>query len=488
MVEAGQNGVKMGCADGFVRKIYPILAAYVADYPEQCLVACCMENRCPRCIVSPNERGSPVESVSREVDTTLQALNQHRRGYSPENFEKMGLRAVYEPFWLSLPLCNIFSCFTPDLLHQLHKGIFKDHLVAWCTSLIGKAELDARFKAMSPFPGLRHFRNGISSVTQWTGTEHKEMEKVFVSIMAGAVNSETLTIIRAIVDFIYYAQLQLQTSKTLDALDSCLKKFHAHKNLLIKLEVRQHFNIPKLHAIVHYLTAIRALGSTDGYNTESPERLHIEFAKEGYRASNKRDYLEQMAVWLQRREAIWMKESYLMWLENKVAPNVGDDDGDGEDDNKVDVENGTTTTTTEINKVSSTYYTLAKNAPFPNISVDKLITDYGAEDFIPALTTFLIENVPQCKIAPSQFDRFDIFKQIIITLPPNFFLGNQSHTSRLRTTPAVKPKGRKPGTPGRFDTALIAGQADNPQCFTSFEGACNHFATISWPPHSFVFY
>ena len=92
------------------------------------------------------------------------------------------------------------------------------------------------------------------------------MEKVSVSLMAGAVNLETLTIIRALVNFIYYTQLQLHTSKTLDALDSCLKMFHAHKELLIKLEIHQHFNIPKMHAIIHYLTAIRALESTDGYN------------------------------------------------------------------------------------------------------------------------------------------------------------------------------------------------------------------------------
>jgi hypothetical protein len=280
--------------------------------------------------------------------------------------------------------------------------------------------------------------------------------------------------------------LQLHTSKTLDALDSCLKTFHVHKDLLIKLEIRQHFNIPKFHAIVHYLIAIQALGSTDGYNTESPERLHIEFAKEGYRASNKRDFLEQMAVWLQRREAIWMKESYLMWLEDKVAPIVGDGDGDGEDD-EVEVENATSsTTTTEVNKTvlasttttttttsSRPYYILAKIAPFPNMSVDQLITDYGAVDFIPALATFLRENVPQCKITPSQFDRFDIFKQIIINLPPNFYLSNQPRTSRLRSTPAVKAKGRKPGAPGRFDTALISEleSRDDPRQLSSIEGA-----------------
>jgi hypothetical protein len=154
IVKAGKEGIEMTCADGFVRMIFLILAAYVADFPEQCLVACCMENRCPRCVVSPNDRGSPVESPLRNHDSTLKTLQQHQNGYNPPDFETHGLRAVYQPFWHNLPHCDIFSCFTPDLLHQLHKGIFKDHLVSWCTSLIGKTQLDARFKAMTSFPGL----------------------------------------------------------------------------------------------------------------------------------------------------------------------------------------------------------------------------------------------------------------------------------------------------------------------------------------------
>ena len=58
--------------------------------------------------------------------------------------------------------------------------------------------------------------------------------------------------------------------------------------------------------LMHYIDSIHLLGSADGYNTESPEHLHIELAKDGYRASNKKDYLEQMALWLQQWEAIWM--------------------------------------------------------------------------------------------------------------------------------------------------------------------------------------
>ena len=42
----------------------------------------------------------------------------------------------------------------------------------------------------------------------------------------------------------------------------------------------------------------------DGYNTESSEQLHIDYAKDAYQASNKKDYLRQMTVWLGWQEAV----------------------------------------------------------------------------------------------------------------------------------------------------------------------------------------
>ena len=220
---------------------------------------------------------------------------------------------------------------------------------------------------MNRYPGLRHFKKGISSVTQWTGTEHKEMEKVLLGITIGAVPSHFVPIIRSLVDFIYLSQLQSHTSTTLNALESCLKTFHNHKKIIIKLEIQEHFNIPKLHALLHYINCIRSLGLADGYNTESPEQLHIDFAKEAYRASNKQGYIEKMAVWLQRHEAVWLRESYLVWVENWLQSmfklmkqsevteeNMMDDED--EDDSLIDPINVTTTSRILLQRTSTSKF------------------------------------------------------------------------------------------------------------------------------------
>ncbi|KAJ6563241.1 hypothetical protein B0H10DRAFT_1966167 [Mycena sp. CBHHK59/15] len=293
----------MTCSDGYVRWVWPILAAYVADYPEQCLIVNCMENRCPICEVNPKSRGSNTPSAYQEQGETMDLLNDHASGYqnpmtaaeSKAKYEEIGLRPIYSPFWAVLP-SDIFQSFTPDCLHKLHKGVFKDHLVKWCTNIVTTKEVDDRFWSMPSHPGIRHFKNGISTVSQWTGAEHKVMEKVFISVVAGAAPEWVLSAARSVLDFIYYSSLQSHTTVTLNALTQALDDFHKYKDVFLELKARcpGHFNIPKIHSMEHYVYLLRLFSSADGFNTESPECLHIDYAKNAYRASNKRDYIIQM--------------------------------------------------------------------------------------------------------------------------------------------------------------------------------------------------
>ena len=177
-----------------------------------------------------------------------------------------------------------------------------------------------------------------------------------------------------------------------------------------------------------------------------------------------------------------MKESYLMGLEERLSlKRVGGDETVEDEVELVDVDvdvdvdahqttNVNNTTPTSTTPTLLTPYSLAKNAAYPDTTVNRLTSDFGAVDFIPALAVFIREYLPHCNIEPSPFDRFDVFKQIIIPSPANKYLSNQPRTSRIRTTPAIKPKGRKPGTPARFDTTLIAEDIFKHHQFGGLEG------------------
>ncbi|KAG5634137.1 hypothetical protein H0H81_003197, partial [Sphagnurus paluster] len=227
------------------------------------------------------QRGDPIHSVLRDPEKTLSTLQEQARGQKSDDFVKHSLRPI-NPFWKDLPNCNIFACMTPDILHQLHKGVFKDHIVSWASAAVGEVKVDHHFQTMNYHPTLRHFKKGISLTSQWTGTEHKNMEKVFLGVLANATDPKVILAVRGILDFIYYAHFEVHTDKSLAQLNAAWVAFHKNKSIFQDLEIQQHFNISKVHNIKHYLDSIRELGSAAGYNSEATERLHIDLAKVGY--------------------------------------------------------------------------------------------------------------------------------------------------------------------------------------------------------------
>ncbi|KAF8179500.1 hypothetical protein K438DRAFT_1768866 [Mycena galopus ATCC 62051] len=437
VAEAGKRGVSMVCADNFIRNVWPIFAAYVADYPEQCLIACCKENRCPICKVPATKRGEHVPYPKRDQQETLAAMARQQAGEKEAVFEEDGIRPG----------------FTPDLLHQLHKGVFKDHLVKWCTEIIGKTDVDNRFRKMPDHPGLRHFKNGISSVSQWTGTEHKEMEKVFLGLVASGTNDEVVQAVAALMDFASLASLQSHTSTSLLLLRAALDNFHAHKHIFIELEARKNdFNFPKLHSLDHYEPLIRLFGSADGFNTESPERLHIDYAKNAYRASNRKDYIQQMTLWLQRQEAVARFTAFREWIKSRAASLAGPTPvvSSSQQPQAAPFHSSSvpsqslpqadlTAVQPDSETLTITAYSIAKAPPSAtrHVAGSHIVAPEGhnAVRFFPALQTFL--QKAGSTFIPQPFDLFGTWKRMSFKLPKIPEVGGRHSLNLVRATAPV---------------------------------------------------
>jgi hypothetical protein len=167
---------------------------------------------------------------------------------------------VYRPFWSGFPLCDIHQAIVPDILHQLYQGVFK-HLVGWCQKALGPSRLDARIRVLPPSYGVRHFKNGISVLSQISGSERKNMAKILLGCLVGVMPKDGILAVTALLDFIYIAQYSAHNSTTLGYLDDALRRFHQHQAYFIKLGVREDFNIPKFHSLLHYIACIKLFGT-----------------------------------------------------------------------------------------------------------------------------------------------------------------------------------------------------------------------------------
>ncbi|KAJ7653857.1 hypothetical protein B0H17DRAFT_1267231 [Mycena rosella] len=176
-------------------------------------------------------------------------------------------------------------------------------------------ELDARIRTLPPAFGIRHFAKGITPLAQISGPERKAMARILLGCLVGRIPAKGITACRDILDFIYLAQYTTHDDGTLACLKEALDVWHENREFFILAGVRTDFNIPKFHSLIHYIDFIRFFGTTDNYNTEMFERLHIDFAKNGWRASNRRDEFPQMITWLGRQEKLLSRIT-----ENHKAP------------------------------------------------------------------------------------------------------------------------------------------------------------------------
>ncbi|KAI0039173.1 hypothetical protein FA95DRAFT_1504536 [Auriscalpium vulgare] len=384
--DPGRNGLPMASGDGVVRRCHPIFATFIGDYPEQALVACVKFGLCPKCEAEHDDLGLYEEAPSRDLASTLRALRTVDRG--PEVFmqecAEVGLKPVVHPFWEDLPYANVFKSITPDILHQMYQGMVK-HTLEWLQKTFGAVEIDERCKRLPRNHSTRLFSSGISHLSRVSGQEHKDICRILMGLIVdlrpqdpniGASPVRVVRAIRALLDFLYLAQYPSHSQTTLQYLEDALARFHGSKSVFEELGIREHFNIPKLHGLSHYVESIKLFGTTDNYNTEATERLHIDYAKDAYRSTNHKDAFPQMTKWLVRREQIWQHDRYISWrsAEAERAAAVAAGAPGAQDDSSPP-------------RVHIAHLPSAKSVSFALLGAA-----YGAADFQTALARYIIQE------------------------------------------------------------------------------------------------
>ncbi|KAI0683898.1 hypothetical protein BC835DRAFT_1294737 [Cytidiella melzeri] len=455
--KAGVSGLTMVSGNGATYKTHPIFACFVGDYPEQILASLGTTGKCACCPIPHDWLGDHVPEMAsklRDLSAILNILDSFED--HPEKFLKScaegNVKPVIEPFWINLPYTHIFRSITPDVLHQLYQGIVK-HLVAWLIEAFGAAEIDARCRRMPPNHHIRIFGNGISSLSKVTGHEHDHMSHLLGLVLDmppldGTVSpAPVVRCVRAILDFLYLAQYPVHTDNTLSLLDDALARFHADKDVFVKLGIRENFNLPKLHFALHYTQSIRLFGTTDNFNTEYTERLHIDFTKDAYRATNKKDEFTQMTVWLERREKIYRHDQFVNWRvrqrekPQKPIPQTWSPPG-------LDLDRR---------------LHLAKRPAVRSVAIPQLVEQYGARFFREALARFVTltnePNITRGQLEHAIWNFHLPLRKLSVWHHLKFqrmdvVTGKPSTVDSVHAWPARMDSRRKP-VPGRFDTVLV---------------------------------
>ncbi|KAG2341299.1 hypothetical protein BDR05DRAFT_949884 [Suillus weaverae] len=323
LIPAGTGGISMCSGDGAHRRCHPIFASFVGDYPEQLLATGVKFGECPKCDVDAKDTGSNTTQFHlQKLSEVLDALAAFDDGNLAfvHTCAAAGIKPIIHPFWEDLPFVNIFCTIMPDVLHQLYQGLIK-HLLAWLSAACGGAEIDARCRQLPPNHHICLFTKGITCLSRVSGTEHAQICRFILGII----------------------------------IDICLP------------------NNLNLHAAHHYHLMITLFGTTDNYNTEYTERLHIDLAKNAYHTTNHKDEFIQMTHWLEQKEKILWHQNFVSWC----------------------LAGGHHFEPYHSRPPDMTFHqeqVMTKHPTAKAVSFQKMVEDYGATHFREALARFIVHK------------------------------------------------------------------------------------------------
>ena len=244
-------GLNWVCADGFQRQCYPLLAAWVGDFPAQILVGEVSYGSCPRCNIPKG---------------ALMGHSTFRPLYNPRDqhvyLELLDETSIDVPYTLVVcpfrdqlwqyPLCNVYRVWQPYELHQLLLGLVKD-LLHWLLKYLRarnfKNQFDNRFTSVPRYPALQHISKPFDSMQSgsWQGNEIRGMISTLgvncapildCSQDAGITAAETASdkmvmgAVQALCEFSLLVSKQNHSDISLAALNNALKRSYKMKGAI----------------------------------------------------------------------------------------------------------------------------------------------------------------------------------------------------------------------------------------------------------------
>ncbi|KAJ7183927.1 hypothetical protein C8R46DRAFT_1159216 [Mycena filopes] len=298
------------CPDGHLRRVIYGIGPYIADYPEQVWLAGVVQNWCPKCEAHP--KNLDADGARLRTRTKTEALIMC---FDPGIlWDEYGVRADVVPFTNDFPRADIHELLSSDLLHQVIKGTFKDHIISWVNEYLHKEhgekqaleiiqDIDRRIAAVPEFPGLRRFPDG-RDFSQWTGDDSKALMKIYLAAVAGYLPSDMIKCLSAFLDFCYLVRRNAITSPDLAKIQDALDRFHTYRQIFIDSGVRIDISLPRQHSLKHYIRSIRFFGSPNGLCSSITESKHIKAVKEPWRRSSRFNALSQMLCTLVRLDKL----------------------------------------------------------------------------------------------------------------------------------------------------------------------------------------
>ncbi|KAH9855129.1 hypothetical protein C2E23DRAFT_866790 [Lenzites betulinus] len=290
------------CANGQFRKVIYGLGPYIADYPEQALLGCIVQGWCPTCLARGKNLEDPT-APCRSREHTEALVVSFKLG---DLWDEYGIIGDVVPFTNDFPRADIHDLIAPDILHQLIKGTFKDHLVGWVERYIYKT--CGRSRAKTVLADIDRRLAVGRGFKQWTGDDSKALMKIYLLSLQEHLPTDIIRAIRAFLEFCYIVHRSEHFPDTLEDLRDASSRFHHYRKAfrLVPGVLKRDFNLPRQHSMLHYKGNIWKFGAPNGLCTSITESKHIKAVKEPWRRSNRYDALGQMLLTNQRMDKLSM--------------------------------------------------------------------------------------------------------------------------------------------------------------------------------------